>query len=231
MSKTKITKTKQKELLKYLVKYVEKVDDSLKIDKFYDEIKKNITTYLDNCVVLFFGDEIYTRNDWLKNDLGLNDQAYLNYFPIITTLVDPLHIMHETTSYSTLVIPGRWWQRVPKCNEAKGDLTPFSLQGFITQNPGHEPFISSLNMLCTAFVDKFYKVATPFIKLINESKYCEDIYKVWDDPEVYKILFPQKTYALSTISEHDINNIKMFVRMAKQNENNETNKESEVSES
>ena len=50
--------------------------------------------------------------------------------------------MHETTSYSTLVIPGRWWQRVPKCNEAKGDLTPFSLQGFITQNPGHEPFIS-----------------------------------------------------------------------------------------
>ena len=60
---------------------------------------------------------------------------------------------------------------------------------------------------------------------------CEDIYKVWDDPEVYKILFPQKTYALSTISENDINNIKMFVRMAKQNENTETNKKSEVSES
>ena len=190
-----------------------------------------MSNYIDNCIVLYYGDDIFTRNDWLREELGIQRQAYLHYYTKINEILDSLHIIPELTAYSKLVIPDGWYQRVPACEKGSGYCEQTSLQTFITRNDGYEPFESAQDLVINGFVDKFYKVAIPFIKLIQESKYCEDIYKVWDDPEVYKILFPQKTYALSTISENDINNIKMFVRMAKQNENSETNKESEVSES
>lgn len=231
MSKTRITKTKQRDLLEYLKKYIPKIDESLNITTFLAEIKKNMSNYIDNCIVLYYGDDIFTRNNWLKDELGIQRQAYLHYYSKINEIQDSLHIIPELTAYSNLVIPDGWWQRIPACKRDSGSCEQTGLQTFITRNDGYEPFESAQDAIINAFVDKFYKVATPFIKLIQESKYCEDIYKVWDDPEVYKILFPQKTYALSTISENDINNIKMFVRMAKQNENSETNKESEVSES
>lgn len=231
MSKTRITKTKQRDLLKYLKKYIPKIDESLNITTFLTEIKKNMSNYIDNCIVLYYGDDIFTRNNWLKEELGIQRQAYLHYYTKFNEIQDSLHIIPELTAYSNLVIPDGWYQRVSACEKDSGHCEQTSLQTFITRNNGYEPFESAQDSVINSFVDKFYKVATPFMKLINESKYCEDIYKVWDDPEVYKILFPQKTYALSTISENDINNIKMFVRMAKQNENSETNKESEASES
>ena len=230
MSKTKITKTKQKELLQYLKKYIEKIDNSLNISIFLEEIKKNMTNYIDNCIVLFYGDEIFVRNNWLRDELCITSKAHLYYSPAVNDIQDVLHIITELTSDSSLVVPDCWEQRVPSYKKDRS-IEEVSLQTFITRYEGFEHFKSAQDLAVNAFVDKFYKIATPFIKLIQESKYCEDIYKVWDDSEVYKILFPQKTYAISTISTHDINNIKMFVRMAKQNENSETNKESKVSES
>lgn len=229
MSKTRITKIKQSDLLEYLKKYVSKIDESLNIETFLAEIKKNMSNYIDNCIVLYYGDDIFVRNHWLKDELGISRQAYFHYYTKTNEIQDPLHIIPELTAYSNLVIPDGWYQRVPAYKRDSGSLEQMSLQTFINRNDGYESFESAQDLLVNKFVDKFYKVATPFMKLINESKYCEDIYKVWDDSEVYKILFPQKTYAVSTISTSDINDIKMFVRMAKQNENKETNKGTEVS--
>lgn len=230
MSKTKISKTKQTQLLQYLKKYVSKIDKSLNIETFLTGIKKNMSNYIDNCIVLYYGDDIFVRNHWLKDELGISRQAYLYHFTKLNEIQDPLSIIPELTAYSNLVIPDCYYQRVPACKKDSGSCEQIGLQTFITRNDGYKSFESAQDLLINKFVDRFYKVATSFIKLINESKYCEDIYKVWDDSEVYKILFPQKTYAISTISTNGINNIKMFVRMAKQNENKETDKGTEVSE-
>lgn len=221
MAKTRLTQAQRKQLRKYLFKYLQKVDTSLDIMKFKEFYLKDCQNKLDKFLTLYYGDEVFIKQDWLHHVLHCTEQAYIYLSDCDVKSINDLEIDLSLRCDSSIRIPNTWRggipQNDPKYKESMTILT------YVQEKLKDLKYFDIYKLACTNFKTKFYSLANPFVKLIQESKYCEDLYKIWDDSEVYKILFPQKTYTLSAISTQDIDTIKALVKKAKQNENKKAN--------
>lgn len=217
MTKTTLTKTKQNQLMQYLFKYVQQIRPDLNIESVKEKISKDLTNILDTAITQFFGDEIFTRNKWLSESLGVRYGVKEDFVDHNREDNNPLGIDFSVINVeSSLKVPDPWFDRLPE-----NDITerePMSCYRYCRKQLEKHKFYETWKQNVATFRMRFYSFARPFIKLILESKNCEELYEVWKDDEVYKICFPQKTYAIATLSDDDINFIKDVVNKHKKEE-------------
>lgn len=217
MTKTTLTKTKQNQLMEYLVKYIQQVRPDLSIEPIKEKISKELTNILDTAITQFFGDDIFTRNKWLQESLGVRYGVKENFMDIKKDDNNPLKLdFTDINAESTLKIPDPWFDRLPENDSSETE--PLSCYRYCRRQMEKHKFNETWQQNVAIFRMRFYSFARPFIKLIQESKNCEELYEVWKDDEVYKICFPQKTYAIATLSDDDINFIKDVVNKHKKEE-------------
>ena len=205
MTKTKMSEKKRKALLPLVYKNIVEKYPDYDIENFNKKWKEQIANIFDEAIKKYYGERFMGEYDWLVSQ-GLlhNRQFMVNFIPknCYSGLDNNIFAIEFVRWFSPNLMYG-----INKKDGADNDVDDcinevarkLNSDGIYAQS-------------CQKFCNDLFEIAKPILKMINSATYCEDILEIWDTMEVRKVLFPEKVYPVSTLTEKDMKALKKFFK-------------------
>lgn len=205
MSKTKMSETKRKALLPLVYKKIIEKYPEYDIDNFTKKWKERFADIFDNVIKEYYGERFVGEYDWLLSQGLLQNKTFVvSYTPKdsygnIENNVFNIHF-------------DQWFEPTLMYGISNKDTVDETVNDCIRKVIRKLEDDGVYAQSCQRFCNDLFEIAKPILKMINGATYCEDILEFWDTMEVRKVLFPQKIYPISTLTDEDMKVLKKFFK-------------------